>query len=218
MKNSLRGTMWCLPPMAALMTFGGCAEEKADGLASQAPQTTVGTPTVSNGPSPVAPAPGGPGPALGGPGGPGGGKSSPEIKQIMVRLTKGPNSLTPVIGNELKSATPPWDSIQGQTKEYAQLAADMGKYDPPKGDKDSWAKLSAAYAGLATDLDRAAQARDKDAALAAHGQITNSCNSCHRQHRVMGPGMGGPPGGFRGGPGRGGPGPGPGGPGGGPPG
>src|SRR5262249_24912132 len=72
-----------------------------------------------------------------------------------------------------------------------------------------------------------AQAKDKDAALAAHTQITNSCMSCHREHRAMGPGgrggMGGgppgfgPPGGGRPGPGGpppspGGPPPGPGGP------
>ncbi len=224
MRIPLRGALCCLPPMAALMMGGGCAEEKG---AAPAGQAAGETPTPSARPAPGAesasPGPQGPvmasagpaGMAGPGPGGPGGGKSSPEIKKIMTRLTKGPNSLTPLLGKELKAESPAWDTIQGQTKEYAQLASEMGKYDPPKGSKDSWDKLTTAYAGLATDLDTAAQAKDKDAALAAHGKITNSCNSCHRQHRAMGPGMGGPRGG---GPRGGGPGGGPGGPGGGPPG
>ena len=145
----------------------------------------------------------------------------------MVKLTKGPNSLTPVIGKGLNEAQPPWETLQPQTKEYAQLASEMGKYDPPRGSKESWAKQTSAYAEMATEMDRATQAKDKDAALAAHTQITNSCMACHREHRVMGPGRGGPPGGPPGfgpsGGGPGGPGDGrggspPGGPGGPPPG
>ncbi|MDB5350203.1 MAG: hypothetical protein JWN86_1450 [Planctomycetota bacterium] len=162
-----------------------------------------------------------PGPNPGGPGAPGA-KSSPEIKQIMVKLAKGPNSLTPILGNGLKAEPPVWATIQGQAKEYAELAGDLSKYDPPKGSKESWAKFTGEYAASASDLDKASQAKDKDAALAAHGQLANSCNACHRSHRAMGPGMGGMmgrPGFGPGGPGGpGGPPPGgPGGPGGGPP-
>ena len=146
-------------------------------------------------------------------GGPPAAKSSPEVKAIMVKLTKGPNSLTPVIGKGLNEAQPPWETLQPQTKEYAQLASEMGQYDPPKGSKESWAKQTSTYAEMATEMDRATQARDKDAALAAHAQITNSCMSCHREHRMMGPGRGGPPGGRPGfGPPGGPPGGGPGGP------
>ncbi len=89
----------------------------------------------------------------------------------------------------------------------------MATYDPPRGGKDSWAKLTAAYAESATDMDKAAQAKDAATALDAHGKIEGSCMACHRVHRGMGGpggGMGGPPGG----PGRGRP---PGGPGPGPP-
>jgi hypothetical protein len=141
-----------------------------------------------------------PGPSGTSPQGPGG-TSAPGIKQIMVTLAKGPNSLTPVLGKELNEGQPAWETIQGQTKEYARLAAEMNKYDPPKGSKDSWVKFTSEYANDANDLDKAAQAKDKEAALAAHGQLTNSCNDCHREHRQMGPRGGGPggPGGPRGG-------------------
>jgi hypothetical protein len=125
--------------------------------------------------------------------------ASPSIKQIMGRLTKGPGSLTPVIGNELQDNQPPWQTIQTQTREYARLAAALGQNEPPKGSKDSWATHASAFAQSATELDRAAQSKNLDLALAAHGKIANSCNECHREHRMMGRGMGGgfgPPGGY----------------------
>src|SRR5262249_880470 len=70
-----------------------------------------------------------------------GGPSSP-IRDIMAKLTKGPQSLTPLVGQELKRDPPPWDEIQPQTKEFVVLAKSMGKYDPPKGSKESWTKLT----------------------------------------------------------------------------
>jgi len=128
--------------------------------------------------------------------------ASPTIKQIMGKLTKGPNSLTPVIGKELEADPPAWETIGPQTQEYARLAAAMSKNDPPRGSKESWAKLATAFATTAEALNKAAQAKDRNAALEAHGVITGSCMECHREHRRGGPGGGGP---GMGGPGMGGP-------------
>ena len=140
------------------------------------------------------------------PGGPGPGSAaseplgdSPTIKQVMVKLTKGPGSLTPVIGKELETDPPPWETIGPQTAEYARLAAAMGKNEPPKGTKESWTELSGDFAQSAEALNKAVQAKDRKAALEAHGQLAGSCMQCHREHRKMGPGGGGP--GGRGGPG-----------------
>jgi hypothetical protein len=144
---------------ALLLLAGGCDESTGQGQEVQLP------PAVPGG-MPVA-----------------GGSATPGIKQLMGKLAKGPGSLTLVIGNELSQNPPPWETIQGQTKEFAQLASEMGKYNPPKGAKQSWIKLTTAYAGSASDLDRAAEAKDKDAARVAHDQLKNSCNACHRQHR-----------------------------------
>jgi hypothetical protein len=129
---------------------------------------------------------------------------------------RGPNALQTLVGSELKADQPAWEKIQPQTKEYAQLAGDLAKHDPPKGSKESWAKLVEDYVGMAGELDKAAQAKDKAAATAAHEDLASSCNACHRQHRggpgmMGGPGMGGRPGGGPPGPGQ------PGGPGYGPP-
>jgi hypothetical protein len=150
----------------------------------------------------------------------GGGPGAPGIKQIMIKLAGGPRSLTPLIGNELNQDPLPWETVQGQSKEYAQSAAELSKYAPRKGSKESWTTLSKAFADLAAELDQAALAKNKDAAKTAHDQLKNSCNACHQEHRQMGlRGGGGGPRGGPGGPPRGGPGgPPPGGRGGPPPG
>lgn len=114
----------------------------------------------------------------------------------MKTLAKGPNSLTPTIGKELQVDAPAWETIEGQTKEYARLAGLMGVEKPPMGSAESWAKLTSSFAGAAEALNKAAIAKDKAAALAAHKVITDSCKECHQEHRSKGrggPGMGGPP-------------------------
>jgi hypothetical protein len=110
----------------------------------------------------------------------------------MGKLTKGPASLTPVIGKELEADPPAWDTITPQSKEYARLAGLMGKNEPPRGNKDSWSKLTTAFASSADALNKAVLAKDRDAALEAHSTLAGSCMGCHREHRRGGPGMGGP--------------------------
>ena len=140
----------------------------------------------------VPPGPGpGPGPAPGGMGAEPVG-ANPTIRQIMGKLTKGPGSLTAVIGKALEADAPPWDTIGPQAQEYARLAASMSENNPPRGTKESWTKLTSEFASASEALNKAAQAKDRDAALEAHGVLTGSCMGCHREHR-RGPGMGGPP-------------------------
>jgi hypothetical protein len=148
-----------------------------------------------------------PGSIQGGRGPGGGGGGPPGIRQIMGKLGRGPGALTAVIGNDMQQDPLQWDTLQGHTKEYAHSTSELSKYDPPKGAKESWTKLTAAFTETAAELDRAAVAKDKEAARVAHDQLKNSCNACHQEHRRMGRGGGGP-GGFGppGGPGgRGGP-------------
>jgi hypothetical protein len=176
---------WCgallIPALLTIgLACGGCGEGAKPAAADDAPQNAEVA--ESTPPGPEADLKG----------------TQPSIRQIMNRLAR-PGALTTRIGEELKAAEPPWEKIQTQTEEYARLAAVLGQNSPPRGGKESWAKLCVAYADSATALDRAAQAKDREAALAAHGQLANSCDTCHREHRRMrGPGMrpgSGPPGG-----------------------
>ena len=108
---------------------------------------------------------------------------APTIKQVMKKLNSGPNSMTATIGKELQDDPPIWDDIKKETQEYVKMADALGKNDPPKGEKDSWSKLSKDYAENAKALDEATQKKDKKAALAAHTKITNACKTCHMEHR-----------------------------------
>jgi cytochrome c556 len=53
------------------------------------------------------------------------------------------------------------------------------------GTKESWQKLTAAFATNATTFDHAAQAKDREAAKTAHALLSDSCMQCHREHRRM---------------------------------
>jgi cytochrome c556 len=145
-------------------------------------------------------------------------QSNPKIKEIMEKVGKGPAALQGSLGEAIKQTPPAWDTIQSKSKEYSDLASQLSKLDPIKGEKDSWNKLTLAFAETAAGLDKSAMAKDKDHTQEALDGLGSSCMACHRQHRVMGPGggrggMGGPPGGMRPGGGppdrKGGPGPGP---------
>jgi hypothetical protein len=113
----------------------------------------------------------------------------------MSKRSNGVDYLTPLIGKALEADPPDWGTIQPQTKDYARLTSTLAENDPPRGGKESWTKLATAFAATAEELDKAAVAKDRDAALDAHSKLTESCMECHREHRRMGPGRGGPPGG-----------------------
>jgi hypothetical protein len=115
----------------------------------------------------------------------------------MFKLDRGPSALNKAVAKGLEADPPDWGTIQKQASEYAQLTAGLGKLDPPQGSKDSWAQLTAAFAETAAALDKAAQAKDRQAARQASDELSGSCMGCHQAHRRMmgGRGFGMPPGG-----------------------
>jgi hypothetical protein len=110
-------------------------------------------------------------------------KDSPAIKEIMTKAHKGPDSLIGKLGAELKDDDPEWPKVQAQTKELVGLGAALGKNTPPKGDKESWEKLTTAYEDNAKDMDKAAQKKDKATTAADLKNLTNMCMHCHKAHK-----------------------------------
>jgi hypothetical protein len=107
----------------------------------------------------------------------------PSVKDVMKRLNGGPSCVGVTIDKDLKAESPNWNAVQNATKEYALLAAAVGKNDPPKGDKASWEKQTKGYAELAATLEAAAQKKDKSAAQTAYVKIVGACKACHNAHR-----------------------------------
>jgi hypothetical protein len=168
--------------LAIVVVGSACNKNKNADVVSQ----------VGDGGGPPAGMDGGPPGMMGGP------RSRGPIGQTMAKLFKGRPSLKDSIGQELNSDSPSWDTIQPQTKEFAELTASLSKYDPPKGSKESWTKLTTAFSEQATALDRAAAAKNKNDALTAHSTISESCKACHDAHRGGSGGRRMRPGGFRG--------------------
>jgi len=110
------------------------------------------------------------------------GDKPPEVKEIMGKVNK-PTGLYFNVAKELKESDPMWDDIKADAKEIARLGAVLGKNDPPKGDKDSWQKLTKAYADNTKALEAAVAKMDKEAAKAASDKIGKSCEVCHKAHK-----------------------------------
>jgi hypothetical protein len=106
------------------------------------------------------------------------------LAKTMQRMHRGPGAILPSIRFGLmaeESAT--WEETQQATKEYADLCASLQKETPPKGDKESWAKLTKKCVEDAMAMDAAARKKDMDATLAAHQKVSNSCGECHKAHK-----------------------------------
>src|SRR5262245_47570957 len=80
--------------------------------------------------------------------------SNPKLKAIMTKIGKGPQSLQDSLKGALSQSQPAWETIEPMTKEYAALTSQLGTYDPPRGTKDSWAKLTQAFSESAAELNR----------------------------------------------------------------
>ena len=88
----------------------------------------------------------------------------PTSKEIMTKLNKGPDCLKAVLAKQLKADTQDWTLIQKESREFAEATAALGKNTPKKGDKDSWDKLTKAYATDAKALATAAEKKDSTTA------------------------------------------------------
>jgi len=109
--------------------------------------------------------------------------AEPTIKEVMTKVNKGKDCLKNDIDADIKAAK--WDDLTTKAKELVPLAKALGKNDPPKGDKESWKKLTDAYAKAAVELEAAAEKKDATAAQAAFKGIGIGavCMGCHSVHR-----------------------------------
>jgi hypothetical protein len=107
----------------------------------------------------------------------------PSIKDIMTKAHKGGDALISKLGKALKEKEVPWEAVQKQSKELLDLGKALGKAKPPKGEAESWEKLTKAYVETATALNEAAEKKEKKDAAAAHKKLTGMCMDCHKAHK-----------------------------------
>lgn len=116
-----------------------------------------------------------------------GGAPDPEkllsVQDVMKKAHAGPNSLLQTVAKELKADDTDWDDVQEMAGELEKLGQALAKNAPPRGDKDSWARLTRSYVADARSLRAAAGKEDKRAARAAQARLEKSCQPCHAAHR-----------------------------------
>lgn len=110
-------------------------------------------------------------------------ETPPSVKEIMTKLHKGANSLLVDTRTHLQKGQPDWDALEKKTKDIVILGAALARNDPPRGDRESWQRLSRQYYDHAKTLDEAVQAKDRPAALNATKQLGESCKACHNAHK-----------------------------------
>ena len=106
------------------------------------------------------------------------------IKAVMKHVFNGKTALLSTLGNDLKTDEPDWSKVQKESKEVVRLVTPLQKAMPPRGEQESWEKLTAATLMRAKNLETAAESKNKEKALVSLKGLQTSCRSCHTAHRV----------------------------------
>ena len=104
-----------------------------------------------------------------------------DIKEIMKKGHAGKKALLNVVGNELKAEK--WEEVKKATDVMKVYGETLPDFDPPKGEKTSWKKLTDKYKEETAAMSKAADKKDAAATEKALKSIQNSCKGCHSQHK-----------------------------------
>ena len=110
-------------------------------------------------------------------------KKTPSIKEIM---KKGHGSMGLLGGIAKEAKDGKWEDADNDAKLLKEFGEGLGKNKPPKGDDESWKKLTEKYKENTAAVAEAAGKKDKDAVLAALDKIvpkSGSCKECHDAHK-----------------------------------
>jgi len=76
-----------------------------------------------------------------------------------------------------------WDDVEAAAKDWVKQAEALGKLTPPKGEDESWKKLTDAYEKNVKAVAAGATKKDAKAVNTAMGKIGTSCGGCHKAHK-----------------------------------
>jgi cytochrome c556 len=107
-------------------------------------------------------------------------EKTPPIKTIM-KTFSGKNGVCAKCAAAGKAAN--WEDAQKYAKSLTACGVNIGKNKCPRGDADSWEKLTKKFADQTAAIEKAAQAKDAEALSTAVGAFTKSCGACHSVHK-----------------------------------
>ncbi len=103
------------------------------------------------------------------------------IGDIMKKAHKGATAFKTVITKNLKDKD--FDAAGNTMKAWSTIAKHLGEFEPPKGSKESWKKMTTKYADNVKALAKAVDDKNLSAANKALKAINGSCGSCHKAHK-----------------------------------
>jgi cytochrome c556 len=102
------------------------------------------------------------------------------ISDIM-KKGHGAKGLLKSIGAEVKEEQ--WDAAKKDAAMLKEFGEALGSLEPPKGEADSWKKLTGKYKANTAAVADAVGKKDAKAATEALGKIQGSCKECHTPHK-----------------------------------
>jgi hypothetical protein len=108
-------------------------------------------------------------------------KKPKDIGEIMKKAHQGESAFRAAVAKALRAKD--FDKARTTTKAWVAIAGHLGTFDPPKGEKESWKKLTKSYAETVKSLDKAVADKEAKEAGAALKKIITSCKTCHTAHR-----------------------------------
>ncbi len=108
-------------------------------------------------------------------------KTTPTIKEVMKAVAAKETGLCGKCAAAAKAEK--WEDAQKLAKQLSECAAALPANKCPKGDAESWAKLSKQYAEQGAAISKAAETKDPEKFTVALKAFTGSCKACHDAHK-----------------------------------
>ena len=105
---------------------------------------------------------------------------TPKIKDVM-KTVAGKDGLCAKCNAAAKDDK--WEDAQKLAKQLTECGAALAKNKCPKGDGESWTKLSKQYAEQTVAISKAAEAKDAKEFGTAIKTFVGSCKTCHDAHK-----------------------------------
>lgn len=110
----------------------------------------------------------------------------PPAPDVVMRTTHKPRfGLRDVIAAEAAKPNPDHKMMEQAAAEFTKLLANLELYEPPRGDRNSWVRLSREYHQLAQKLEEAVKKKDTPGVIAVIKTQGKKCDTCHESHRIV---------------------------------
>jgi len=103
------------------------------------------------------------------------------IKEVMKKAHAADDAFRKGIAKNIKDKD--FEAAATTMKAWVAISGHLGSFDPPKGEKADWEKVTKKYAENVKTLAKAVEDKDGKVANKALGVVNASCGGCHKAHK-----------------------------------